>query len=112
MVDGAGAEPVAGGADPGSELGPAVEEEVKGDSELVDWSVGDWVAGIGVDLGGQQLGTRLVVSKRRSLLPMGPGGREVVGSSTVEGAGRAMELDGVLQAFAATVEVVGALGGG
>ena len=45
---------------------------------------------------------------------MGPGGREVVGSSTVEGAGRAMELDGVLQAFAsaATVEVVGALGGG
>ena len=105
MVDGAGAEPVAGGADPGSELGPAVEEEVKGDSELVDWSVGDWVAGTGVDL---------VVSKRRSLLPMGPGGREVVGSSTVEGAGRAMELDGVLQAFAsaATVEVVGALGGG
>ena len=44
MVDGAGAEPVAGGADPGSELGPAVEEEVKVDSELVDWSVGDWVA--------------------------------------------------------------------
>ena len=43
---------------------------------------------------------------------MGPGEREVVDSSTVEGAGRAMELDGVLQAFAATVEVVGALGGG
>ena len=59
VVDGAGAEPVAGGADPGSELGPAVEEEVKVDSELVDWSVGDWVAGTGVDLGGATAGHKV-----------------------------------------------------
>ena len=37
---------------------------------------------------------------------------EVVDSGTVEGAGRAMELDGALQAFAATVVVAGALGDG
>ena len=37
---------------------------------------------------------------------------EVVYSNTMEGAGRAMELEGALQTFAATVEVAGALGDG
>ena len=37
---------------------------------------------------------------------------EVVYSNTVEGAGRAMELDMALQAFATTMEVDGAMGGG
>ena len=37
---------------------------------------------------------------------------EVVDSSTVEGAGRAKELGGALQAFATTVEVAGAPGDG
>ena len=37
---------------------------------------------------------------------------EVVNSSTLEGAGRAVELDMALQAFATAVEVDGALGDG
>ena len=51
-------------------------------------------------------------SQRQSLLLMGSGGRCMVYSNTVEGAGRAVELNGTLQAFAATVEVAGALGDG
>ena len=50
VVNGAGAEPMAGGAGPESELGPAAEEEVRDDNELGDWNVGDWIAGTGVNL--------------------------------------------------------------
>ena len=32
-------------------LGPAVEEELSDVSEWEDWSMGDWVAGTGVDMG-------------------------------------------------------------
>ena len=106
----AGARHEAAGAGPESEAGPAAKEEANDASEWEDWSVGDWIAGTGVDSGGEA--------------EAGPGAEPeleaaadepwwvVVDNSTMEGVGRTVELDTALQAFAATVEVGGAVGGG
>ena len=77
----------------------------------VSWDREDWVAGTGVNLEGAEAeaeaGAEAGVEAAANVSWW-----EVVNSSTLEGAGRAVELDMALQAFAATVEVDGALGDG
>ena len=73
-VEATGAGHGGAGAGPGSELGPATEEGADGASELEDWSEEDWIAGTGVNLGGQPLRVGLVLSQRWSLLQKSLGG--------------------------------------
>ena len=137
-MEAAGARHEATGADPVAELGLAAEEEVSGASEWEDWSMGDWIAGTGVNLGvaeaeagagaesegeellaraedsasGSQWGAAAVEAAAVEEATAAESWWVVVDSSTVEGVGRAVELDVALQAFVATVEVDGAWGDG
>ena len=72
---------------------------------------GNWVAGTGANLEEAAAGGEADVEPEAESAADGVWW-EVVYSNTVEGAGRAMELDGALQTFAETVEVAGALGDG
>ena len=60
----AGARHEAAGADHEAELGLAAEEEVSDASELEDWSMGDWIAGTGVNLEVAEAEARAGVSQR------------------------------------------------
>ena len=94
-----------------SALQTAPEEGESVDDGWEDWDMEDWVAGTGVNLveaeaeagAGAEAGVKAAADESWW---------EVVDSSTMEGAGRAVELDMALRAFAATVEVDGALGDG
>ena len=105
-VEAAGARHLAPGAGPESELGLAIEEGASADSEWKDSSAGGWIVGNNVNLeeaaAGDEVGGELVVEH---------GVEEswwvVVDISTVEGAGRAVELGVALQDLAATVGVAG-----
>ena len=72
----AGARHEAAGVNPESELSLVVEKEVGGGSEWEEWSVEDWIAGTGANLGettaGNKTGGESVV--QWSTLLMSPGG--------------------------------------
>ena len=73
--------------------------------------MGNWVAGTGANLEEAAAGSEAGVEPEAESAADGFWWG-VVYSNTVEGAGRAMELNGALQTFAASVEVAGALGDG
>ena len=70
----------------------------------VDWDRENWVEGTGVNLEGAEAGTEAGDEPEAAPAP-NESWREVIYGNTVESAGRTMELDMALQAFAAAVEV-------
>ena len=120
-----------------AEPGPAAEEGASDEEEWEDRDMGDWIAGTGADpedaearIGADaeaEAGARAEEAAPEGCGATGRGGEEaaaarlgapaeswweVIYGSTVEGAARAVELDGALQAFAATVELDGDSGDG
>jgi hypothetical protein len=111
-VEAAGARHEAAGVGPEAEFGPAAEEEESGeDIGWVDWDEENWIEGTGVDQEGAGAETGAGAEAEAEPAP-DESWWEVIYGSTAEGAARAAELDTVLQAFAATVEVDGASGDG
>ena len=98
VVEAAGARHESIGAGPRSESGPGDEEGESWEDGWVHWDRENWVEGTGVDQEG---------AKAEAEAEAGPEAEpdidgawwEVIYGSTVEGAGRATELDATLQAF-------------
>ena len=85
--------------------------ESEEDVGWVDWDEENWIEGTGVDQEGAGAETGAGAGAEAEPAP-DESWWEVIYGSTAEGAARAAELDTVLQAFAATVEVNGASGDG
>ena len=102
----------AAGAGPEAELGPVAEDGESGeDVGWVDWDDENWIEATGVNLegAGAETGAGAVSEAEPA---SDESWWEVIYGSTAEGAARVVELSMALQAFAATVEVDGALGDG
>ena len=137
VVEAAWARPEVAGAGPKAEaeLGVGDFWELGDGSDWEDWSMGDWVAGIGVDTGEAEAvaGAGGEAEDVEGVAGAGgepddasgpqEGGRAggadepvpwwvVVDSGTMEAVGGAVRLDEALQTFAASVGVGGAEGGG
>ena len=110
-VGAAGARHEGAGAGPESEFGPEDKEGESLRDGWVDWDRENWVEGTGVDLEGAKAGAEVGAGPEAEPAAS-ESWWEVIYGNTVEGAGRATELDIALQAFAAAVEVDGAKGDG
>ena len=112
-MEAAGAGHEAAGAGPESEFDPDAEEGESGEDGWVDWDTcrENWVEGTGVNLEGAEAGAG-AGDEPEAEPAADESWWEVIYGDTVEGAGRAMELDTTLQAFASAVEVDGAKGDG
>ena len=110
-MEAAGARHEAAGTGPESELGPADEEGESLEDGWVDWDRENRVEGTGANLEGAEAGAE-AGDEPEADPAANESWWEVIYGNTVEGVGRAMKLDMALHAFAATVEVDGANGGG